>query len=83
MFQPAPGVVKTVFFQAAFLSAPRLFPVNERQEAVVAPDHLGLYPFPLPPGQELDKALSFADGFRSKAPRPQAIQGELDPGRIF
>ena len=31
----------------------------------------------------LIKALGFADDFRRKASRPQAIQGELDPGRIL
>ena len=50
---------------------------------MVAPDHFGLQAFPLPSGQELDKALGFADDFRRKASRPQAIQGELDPGRIL
>ena len=33
--------------------------------------------------QELEKALGFADDFRRKAVRSQALQGELDPGRIL
>ena len=48
----------------------------------MAPDHLGRHAFPLASRQELEKALGFTDDFRRKAIRSQALQGELDPGRI-
>jgi hypothetical protein len=82
-FQPAFSIVEAVFLKTALPSPPRLFPVNQRQEALVAPDHLGLQTFPAASGQDFKKALGFSDDFRRKAIRSQALQGELNPGRIL